>query len=34
MNCKMKGVEPFRCINCDLRFMARPAKAEPGPPPK
>jgi hypothetical protein len=29
MRCRLKGVEPHRCINCDLRFMVRLEKQVP-----
>jgi hypothetical protein len=28
LKCRFRGVEPYRCINCDTRFMARPEKPE------
>jgi hypothetical protein len=28
LTCRLKGIAPFRCVNCDLRFMTKLPKPE------
>jgi hypothetical protein len=28
LTCRLKGIAPFRCANCDLRFMVKLPKTE------